>query len=98
MKLPVIPNKLGFVHSLKLTERVGCSKSGVLLLHREPGVYGVPGLQERADGPAGGGRAAPHASPSRHSLRFRKADATVLFSLLQFSFFSARIFVQVHEV
>ncbi len=59
---------------MKLTERVGCSKSGVLLLHREPGVDGVPGLQECAHGPAGGGGAPPHASPPRHSLRFGKAD------------------------
>ncbi len=51
-------------------DRVGCSKSGVLLLHREPGVDGVPGLQERAHGPAGGGGAPTHASSSRHSFRF----------------------------
>jgi hypothetical protein len=81
---------------VKLTERVGCSKSGVLLLHREPGVDGVPGLQERADGPAGGGRAPPHASPPRYSLRFGKADPTLFFVVAVFMV-SPRIFIQLHE-
>jgi hypothetical protein len=70
---------------MKLIERVGCSKSGVLLLHREPGVDGVPGLQERAHGTAGGGGAPPHASPSGHSLRFGKTNTT---------FFVVEVFVE----